>query len=462
MRKNYIGARLLMVLAVLALLTAGAVQAQVAGLYYMEVEKDGRVYVFNTPERYQEWSAGGEMGIAITLIGRGANGVTIVAENETAIDLYLFKHNLPGYDRTTPKPQKSFDDRVFYKDGKTNLVMKAGTVQISNRVQGLFTQSNPAVGDTIGSFRIRRMKTAIEGSAYGGIWKFKLQANWVGENVVSNVAQSGTTVGQTRFRGPILEDAIVWYAKYPMATVMAGQDKAYFGRQELTSSGRQQFVDRSIASGRFAPARQIGLGLFGVNAGKTLEYNTGIYNGNSINQATNDNKEFMTVGRVVWTPLGEYKLEESALDYPVTPKLYLGGSALQNTTGTGATETDIDRFGVEAGFKIQGFNAIGEYYTEESKRVAAAKVDTDGYIAQVGYLFPNKKFELAGRLSEILPDTAANTDQTETGVAASWYFDKHNHKLQADYREIETNSVVSSRPVSTKLKEFRLQLQLIF
>src|SRR5262245_23310876 len=90
----------------LALVLAGAsvAVAQVTGLYYQEVEKDGRVYVFNTPERYASWSSSNDMGTAITLLGRGPNGETIVAENETALDLYLFKHNLPAYDRPTPKP----------------------------------------------------------------------------------------------------------------------------------------------------------------------------------------------------------------------------------------------------------------------------------------------------------------------------------------------------------------------
>ena len=89
---------------VVALLAAPVAKAQVTGLYYQEVEKDGRIYVFNTPERYKSWSEGGEMGTAITLIGRGPNGETVVAENETAADLYFYKHNLPGYDRPTPKP----------------------------------------------------------------------------------------------------------------------------------------------------------------------------------------------------------------------------------------------------------------------------------------------------------------------------------------------------------------------
>jgi len=79
-------------------------KAQVQGLYYQEVEQDGRIYVFNTPEKFKSWQSSHDMGVAVSLIGRGPNGETIVGENETAVDLYLFKHNLPAYDRPTPKP----------------------------------------------------------------------------------------------------------------------------------------------------------------------------------------------------------------------------------------------------------------------------------------------------------------------------------------------------------------------
>src|SRR3954451_23703752 len=94
---------------VLALTSASVAVAQVTGLYYQEVEKDGRVYVFNPPEKFHSWEASNDMGTAVTLVGRGPNGETIVAENETAMDLYLFKHNLPAYERPTPKPAKPAD-----------------------------------------------------------------------------------------------------------------------------------------------------------------------------------------------------------------------------------------------------------------------------------------------------------------------------------------------------------------
>jgi hypothetical protein len=89
-----------------AALLGGAAWAQSTSLYYQEVAKDGRIYVFNTSERYQAFQKTGEMGTAITLIGRGPNGETVIGENETAIDLFLFKHNLPAYDRPAAPPSK--------------------------------------------------------------------------------------------------------------------------------------------------------------------------------------------------------------------------------------------------------------------------------------------------------------------------------------------------------------------
>ncbi len=105
MRKSICIAAVLAALAVVVATAAPvAAQGPITGLYYQEAEKDGRVYVFNTPERYKSWQASGEIGVAVTLIGRADGGKTLVGENETAVDLYLFKHNLPAYDRPTPKP----------------------------------------------------------------------------------------------------------------------------------------------------------------------------------------------------------------------------------------------------------------------------------------------------------------------------------------------------------------------
>jgi phosphate-selective porin OprO/OprP len=440
---------------IVALLAASVATAQVTGLYYQEVEKDGRIYIFNTPERYQSFQQTGDMGTAVTLLDRGPNGETLVAENETALDLYLFKHNLPGYERPTPKPATP-DFTITYKDAKTTIEGKNARISFYNRFQGRYTLVQPEVGDDVGSFRIRRFHTIFEGTVYK-VWKAKLQVNWTGTDTVTDVTQSGTTVSRSRIRGPVLDDAELQWAKYPLATVWAGQGKVFFGRQELTSDTRLQFVDRSIASERFSVKRDQGVALIGQNRTKLFEYQAGLYNGNGPNQATNDNKQYGTVQRFVLTPLGEFPLAESSLDYPETPRLAIGGEVWQNTLGTGTSERDVTRYGAELAFKLKGFNAFGEYYTETVDPVAGADIDTDGYYAQAGFLFPNKLFEIAGRYSVVSPDVAGpSQDQTETGVAASWYWEKHNHKIQADYRILEDERL------DREDKEFRLQLQLVF
>ena len=162
---------------VIVLAAAPIASAQVMGLYYKEVEKDGRVYVFNTPERFKSWSESGELGTAITMTGIGANGETVVAENETALDLYLFRHNLEGYDRPTPKPATP-GFTVGWKDGKTTIESKQARLDISNRLQLRFTQEMPETGDDVGSFRIRRGKTKFEGWVYNKSLTYELQLNW--------------------------------------------------------------------------------------------------------------------------------------------------------------------------------------------------------------------------------------------------------------------------------------------
>jgi phosphate-selective porin len=323
------------------------------------------------------------------------------------------------------------------------------TLSLGNRVQARYEhQSFDLDGsDDVDRFRARRVKTAMEGVAFGDV-KYKIQANWVGN--------------------PILEDAYVQYARYPLAQLWVGRGKAFFGRQELTSSGKQQFVDRSLMAGRFFPGRDHGVALVGEAPSRVFEYQVGVYNGAGLTN-DNDNDSFMTTARVVWHPFGQIALEESALDYPESPKLSLGLMALQNEaqTGTGAAlvVNDDTRLGAEIAFKLRGLNAVAEYVTEERDRTAgtapAARLDTDGWYAQLGYLFPNRKLEIAGRHSVISPDTAADTDTTETRLGVSWYMAKHDYKVQADVGTVED----LSRPASDRNRaydEARLQLQIAF
>ena len=84
---------------------AVAASSWAQGMFYQEVEKDGRIYVFANGQRYEafEKSGGAEIGVAITRLGYGPNGETVVFDSEDAINLYNFKHDKPGEVFAKPK-----------------------------------------------------------------------------------------------------------------------------------------------------------------------------------------------------------------------------------------------------------------------------------------------------------------------------------------------------------------------
>jgi hypothetical protein len=162
-----------LLLAVAAALQSVPAAAQVKGLYFKEAGKDGRVYVFNTPEKYKLWQAAGDMGTSITLIGFGPNGETVVAENETAIDLYAFRHNLPAWERPTPEPAKPVATYpqvkiggtwyLSYQDGESSgvdyskFVIKRGYISVDANISSFMSaRITPDITqDSAGDIKVR-------------------------------------------------------------------------------------------------------------------------------------------------------------------------------------------------------------------------------------------------------------------------------------------------------------------
>ena len=88
-----------------------AADAQAQTFFYNEVAKDGRIYVFATASRYDAFikSNGAELGPVIERSGYGPNGETVVFDSEDAINLYNFKHGLPGESFSKPDAREKSD-----------------------------------------------------------------------------------------------------------------------------------------------------------------------------------------------------------------------------------------------------------------------------------------------------------------------------------------------------------------
>jgi Phosphate-selective porin O and P len=227
----------------LAVATSSWAQATVQGLYYREFKKDGRYYVFNNAKAAEAFEKTGETGVGLTRVGSGPNGESVFADNETALELFFFKH---GISQEVERP-KSPVQRIEWRDGKTRMTLGSNFyLEMSNRIQVRYTHEFPddtiqlpgteAKGDSKGSFRIRRAKFKLEGTMFTPYIAYETQLNWP--------AVTGANPGA------FLEDAnISWdISKTGVFKVQFGQNKVPFGHQEMTSSGSQVLVDRAEVS----------------------------------------------------------------------------------------------------------------------------------------------------------------------------------------------------------------------
>src|SRR5262245_12890107 len=80
-------------------------RAHAQTFFYNEVVKDGRIYVFASAARYEAFtkSSGAETGQVIERPGYGPNGETVIFDSQDAINLYNFKHGLPGESFAKPE-----------------------------------------------------------------------------------------------------------------------------------------------------------------------------------------------------------------------------------------------------------------------------------------------------------------------------------------------------------------------
>jgi len=452
----------------------------VTSVFYREFLKDGRYYVFNNATAAAAFEQSGETGVGITRIGIGPKGESVFADNETALELFLFKYGLTAEVKRPSSPPLN----VVWRDGKTRFTLgSAAYVEMSTRLQPRFTLELPDdnvqlpgtadKGDSKGSFRIRRAKFKLEGWFYKPSLEFEFQMNFTDVNA-SPASQQ-------------VEDAnIDWdVSKKKRLRVRFGQFKAPFGRQQLTSSGAQQFVDRAIQDARYNDARETGLALWGTFGGNKLDWRVMMSNGNGRTQTLNDNSKYLWSGRVMWQAIGNARMDQwgsGALltegdlgDSAAGPLLAVAGQFSNNNRFASTTAVDLDNqtWALDYSLKYRGFASIAEYADRRSKSEAPAtgaatpEFHDKGFLFQASYAWkapgiPGASYwELAFRYAQVDPnDNVSGNDRTELGGAASYYYNKHALKVQADFRQLKDDAGNSGAGRTDY--EFRLQTQLVF
>lgn len=286
----------------------------------------------------------------------------------------------------------------------------------------------------------------------------------------------------------MLEQAYMKYRVFDELQVLGGQTKVPFSRQYLVSTGSLEFVDRSPATKAFAPTYDTGAYLSGKLFNGILNYDVAVVGGagQTTFRSTNDNA---LAARIVTNPLGDFAYSEGDPDTTGKPLFTLGADIYYNTlarSGTGfETNNDgyaqssgwlgknaanfnalekvrITMLSADAAFKWMGAFLQGEYYWGQGDGTWTDKtVFAQGGYGQLGYCILPGRLETAVRFSTWDPNRSVGNDlQSEIIGAVSYYFRKHNLKLQADIGNIHTQGSYTN-PV-TKLKEASDDMQYRF
>jgi len=190
-----------------------------------------------------------------------------------------------------------------------------------------------------------------------------------------------------------------------------------------------------------------------------------VFNGNGRTRSANDNDKYQFNARLQFAPNGDPKYSESDFDSKDKPLWAIAGGFEVNDLKNTTTSVDSKRtiFAVDGVFKYKGISLFGEAFFREldpepaAPGAAVTTFNSDGYHFQAGYLFGKQTWELAFRYASWDPsDLVSGNDRTEVGGALNYFYNKHNLKVQADFRQLE------DKAKDTKSQEVRVQAQFIF
>lgn len=285
----------------------------------------------------------------------------------------------------------------------------------------------------------------------------------------------------------------------PEFGIRVGQWKIDYNRERVDSSGRQQFVERSIVNRIFTIDRQMGVSfrghLFAGVPGADLRYAFGIFTGEGRGVANDDNN-LMYTGRIQWNFLGrDLKLRQTDVERTEKPTASLAIAAAKHSSGVctrwssggcgnldgfvSPTGTPGPRQGqyrihqalAEFAFKWQGWSIQSEGHWKQVIDRALDEADANhdhnlyGLYFQTGYfwgeLIPGipKELELAFRYAIVREPNSTNrlrkNTREEYTAAANWFFAGHNNKLTLDYSFLTLDDDVASATVD----DHRVRLQ---
>ncbi len=402
---------------------------------------------------------------AFILIAATLCGVTQAQEEGTPTDEQIAEAVERYFDRegTVRSSYGSKGFRLESRDGnfQTNLQWRAQL-----RVTSPY-RSDPRQINDLDTHRVtaegRRLRMKIGGHGYKPWLKYYFEVDLQPTRSLDD--QSVTASAR-------VIDWRIDVAKNKAFGIRVGQWKIDYNRERVDSSGRQQFVERSIVNRVFTVDRQMGLGFRGrlfEGTGADLRYYAGAFTGEG-RGVSNDDNSLMYVGRLQWNFLGrDLGLRQTDVERTEKPTGSLaiggathtgratrwsssGGGNLDGYSSVGAAAVGqyrIHQAVAEFAFKHQGFSTQNEYHWKniQDTQLGVGQVGNDrdlhGFYSQCGYFFNEicdsvpEELELAARYAWLQEpnenNLALENERQEFTIGANWFFNGHNNKLTLDY-----------------------------
>jgi phosphate-selective porin OprO/OprP len=224
------------------------------------------------------------------------------------------------------------------------------------------------------------------------------------------------------------------------------------------------------------PAYEIGAFAYGSAAKDFVSYYLSVTNGDGQTYAANTNHNAFAA-RLVLSPLGKMSTDEPDLAIGKKPLFTIGANYYYNNLNDGESKAtygtvwngykDLHNYGADAHFKWMGLAVQGEVlFSQGDRKTDDVQKRAMGWYAQTGYNI-TPEIGLAVRYSQYDPNRSVSGDlETEQIGAVSYYFNKHNLKVQADVGNIhkqgnQTDPVTGLKKPTDDM-QYRVQAQLVF
>ena len=348
-------------------------------------------------------------------------------------------------------------------------------VEVGGNIQLQYRRVDPDGGASEDDLFFRRLRPSIEGT-FQEDWSAKIEIDFGGSSSDNEVA---------------VKDAWIGYG-FEGADLRVGNAKPPFSREFLTSSKRQQLVERTFVGDHNygAPDRILGVHLDGELVADTLAWGAAFGSASvdpdprrldfdtPVNRDADWNEGWLVAGRLDYFPLGDVRFAQADFDRGPL-KLGLGLAAFlwdndgdNNSYSSGpdlGVRPDIDAAdGVEisAALRFRGLSVDAQHNRIGAETVLGrfdaglyrnGETTLDVSAVEAGYLVVGDLLEVVGAWERLDAD-GYDEPWVRVSAGVNWYLDRHDLKLQLALRTNQDQDGIAGRDSD----ELFAQLQYVF